>query len=209
MGALELVKSQLAVDAYNLDHLAIKAFLHRKMDDYDQAIATYNSIINLSPWNAEMYAERGLTYHFQGNSQQALKDFDKAIELEPSNGYRYSSRAFIKDYYGDHQGALEDYDKAIALDPQDAVSLNNKGVLEEKLGYIKEAFENFSRSDKITGVDQKLQELTRQPVQSESFHKTTKIKLTPSHFWSTLKQLFVSNEERKNFLRFLKLKKYC
>ena len=129
--ALQLCNTWLNSDEYNLDVLDLKAVIFRKLSDYNSAIETHNTLINLLPDRAAFYAERGMTFHAMLQKDEAIADFNKALLLEPKNPYRYSSRAFIRDYYGDHAGALEDYNKAIDLDPQDAISLITEELLKK------------------------------------------------------------------------------
>ena len=207
--AEQLCEKILEQNEYDLTGLFYKAIINRKLKNYQVAIDTHNTLINLLPSNADYYAERGLTFHMLEDKSQAMQDFNRAVELEPENGYRYASRAFVRDFYGDHYGAVNDYNKAIELDPEDAVSLNNLGVIEEKLGRLEQAMENFDRSDKITGVDQKLKEATS-VVQSD---KTKKPAVSPAkssgfkNFYQTLKAMFTSSRERRLFIRFLLGKK--
>ena len=177
----------------------------RALEDYEEAITTHNTLINLLPENPDYFAERGLTYHMIKAEREALADFSRAIELDSLNGYRFSSRAFIKDFYGDLDGAVEDYNKAIELDPEDAISLNNLGVLEEKLGRHEKAQENYLRSDKITGVDSKLKDIAENPPYEVNLKPSTQeVKESGwENFLATLKSILLSGKERKAFFRFL------
>jgi tetratricopeptide (TPR) repeat protein len=201
--ALVKINAALESDMYNIELLVFKAKVERNTKRIDEALDTYNSLVNLLPAEAEFYAERGLTFHAAGLKQQALEDFSKAIELEPENGYRYSSRAFIKNNYGDSAGALEDYDKALELDPEDAISLNNKGMIEENMGRIDAAQMSFGEADRITGVDKKIKEALNKPVQPV---EPAERKLSFKLFLKTLTALFSSKKERQNFFKFLKKK---
>ena len=197
--ALAEIEQELAGNAYNIDLLSLKATVHHKLEEYTEEITIYNSLINLIPGNAGNYAARGLSYHAIGEHKQALADFTKAIELEPDNGYRYASRAFIKDYQGDHLGAMDDYNKALKLDPEDMISLNNRGLVEEKLGRQHLAQESFARADALAGVDNQQYNQLKHPTDEEKKHKSLGLKF----FLHTLKNLFTSASERKNFFDFL------
>ena len=207
--AEELCNSMLRDNEYDLEGLFFKAIIKRKQQQYEQAIETHNTLINLIPDNPEFIAERGLTFHMLKDKKMALADFNKAVMLDNQNPYRYSSRAFIKDFYGDHEGAVRDYKKTLELDPDDAIALNNLGIIEEKLGRYDKAKENFDRSDKLTGVDDKLSSLGAQA--NEPSNGAIKTKRAPESGWQnfikTLKALFSSHAERQAFFKFIAGKK--
>jgi tetratricopeptide (TPR) repeat protein len=200
--ALELVKSRLDQDVYNIEYLHLQANIYYKLYEYEKSISTYDMLINLIPNGAEAYAARGLAYHAFGDHKQTLINFTLAIELEPTNGYRYASRAFIKDSLGDHMGALEDYNKAIELDPEDAVSLNNRGLIEEKLGKMHLAKESFAYADKLSGVGRtEYQPINDGNKVSKSRPQGSQLNLRV--FVKTFRGLLRSASERKKFIKFL------
>ncbi|MEN8247895.1 MAG: tetratricopeptide repeat protein [Bacteroidota bacterium] len=203
--ALAMLNELLLANEYDLQAMSLKATVLLKLNQHQESISIYSSLINLIPNDPDNYAGRGLAYHYAGEKSMALTDFDKAIALNPDNGYRYSSRAFIRDYYGDSEGALNDYNKAITLDPEDAISLNNIGVIQEKLGQINEARQNFDKADEITGVDLKSLQIPTIP-ETKTDDKAKPAQTSESgisHFFTTLKGLLTSPDERRNFYRFL------
>lgn len=196
----------LQINEFDIHAMSLKALVLTKLENYQDAIVIYSSLINLIPNDADNFASRGLAYHFSGDLGSALADFERAIELDPENGYRYSSRAFIRDYHGDSEGAIEDYKKAIELDPEDAVSLNNIGVIQEKLGRLKDAKKNFDKSDDVMGIDLHSIQLPHTPqvdIEMPEHVQKKKKNIGVGYFLSTLKSLFTSPDERRNFYRFL------
>lgn len=201
--AISGLREILQDDHYNTEALIWLAKALFKLEEYDEAITHYNTLINLLPAIADLYSDRGLCYHMAGEYKTALEDFDKAVELEPDNAYRYSCRAFVKGYYKDFQGALEDYDKAIELDPEDAIAYNNKGILEEQMGHAEEAQKSFERSNEIQGIDLD-KELSKINTTSapEIILPTEqqREKLTFQNYLKTLTSIFT----KKGFIDFLK-----
>jgi tetratricopeptide (TPR) repeat protein len=84
------------------------AYLHLK--DYQQAIADFNSALDLKPNYAWAYGSRGLTYHLLKDYQQAIADFDRAIELNPEYTWAYGSRGRSFHVLKDYQRAIADYE---------------------------------------------------------------------------------------------------
>jgi tetratricopeptide (TPR) repeat protein len=125
---------------------AVKAY---KEKDFEKAVEHFSNAIEISPNDAEIHYQRGITYFHLNKLSLALVDFDKAAELDPENPYRYSSRAYIRDACGDTEGAYKDYQVAIKLDPDDAIAHNNLGLIEEKLGYQADAKKRYTKADKL------------------------------------------------------------
>jgi tetratricopeptide (TPR) repeat protein len=200
--ALLIIDLILGQDEYNIEFNNLKANLHYKLQEHEEAIKIYGRLINLLPSSAETYVARGLAYHAIGDHNHSLADFNAAIELEPTNGYRFASRAFIKDAIGDLEGALEDYNKAIDLDPKDAISLNNRGLIEEKLGKMHLAKESFASTDKISGISQSgFKQITETNEDSQRPQKDSQLNFRS--FVKTFKGLLSSASERKKFIKFL------
>ena len=55
----------------------------QSQNNFTQAIADYNKVIELNPQDATVYYNRGLAYDKQGNIDQAIADFTQAIIDKP------------------------------------------------------------------------------------------------------------------------------
>ena len=62
-----------------------RASWHRIRRDYDQAIASYDKAIRISPNDAILYKRRGEESFAQGKYKKAIVDFDTAIQFGPSH----------------------------------------------------------------------------------------------------------------------------
>jgi tetratricopeptide (TPR) repeat protein len=76
--------------------------------DYNQSIREYDKAIEIAPYVAKFYGDRGVSTARIGQTEKALKYFDKAIELDPKNGNSYFNRAIARRKLGDWIGALSD-----------------------------------------------------------------------------------------------------
>lgn len=206
--AIEGLQVLLKQDQYNTEALIWLAKAQFKLEVYDEAIANYNTLINLLPSIADLYSDRGLCYHMAGEYKTALQDFDKAVDLEPTNAYRYSCRAFVKGYHKDYEGALNDYNKAIELDPEDAIAYNNKGILEEQMGYANEAQKSFERSNEIQGIDldKELAKINQTSAPEITLPTQQSKKVTFGSYLKTLRSIFTKSGFN-DFLNFLRSKK--
>ena len=199
-----------------------KAFAGLK--SYDLAIKDSEKLVQLEADNAESQANHALILYLMGNKEEAIRFFNAAVKLEPNNPYRYSSRAFVKERMGDLKGALADYDRAINLDPEDSISYNNKGLIEEKLGRKEKSKSSFLKADKLSnarGEKKTFLEKQKNPKvhetkvpkgkketvlisQASPSQKTRPEKINLSTYIKTIKELFVSNEIRREFIQFVK-----
>ena len=145
--AHDILKSVLRNDSSNQEALFYQGLTARKLGKHSESLKHFDSLINLSPGNANFNSERGASLLEAKEYKAALKDMNRAVEIETDNSYRYSSRAFIKNAIDDIEGAIADYSKAIELDPKDMVAMNNLGMLYERAGKPEEAKKLFNKAD--------------------------------------------------------------
>jgi tetratricopeptide (TPR) repeat protein len=94
-------------------------------EDYQVAIEHYTRAIEISPFEASHYYDRGAALYRQGVEKKAMEDFDKVMILDPRARSAYIYRGHCKMKGGDDQGALNDYKKALEMNPRDASIHNN------------------------------------------------------------------------------------
>jgi tetratricopeptide (TPR) repeat protein len=96
-----------------------------------QAIAEFDTAIQLNPKYSTAYFSRACTYEQLGKFDLAGKDYTQAIAIEPKFPEAYTNLGLIKlERFNDIQGALADYNQAIAIDPQYSDAYNNRGLLQ-------------------------------------------------------------------------------
>lgn len=94
----------------------------------EEAIASYESILQLDPQNSQAHNNLGELYGTQGHLDKALVHFLKAIELNPLNATYYSNLALVFQCQGEVEEALSNYSKSIALRPSWS-AYNNRASL--------------------------------------------------------------------------------
>lgn len=209
----------LKQDEFNLEALFFQAITFRKLQRHSESLKSFDSLINLSPKNANFHSERGVSLFHAKEFKASLKDMNIAVDLEPNNPYRYSSRAFIRNANKDIQGAIEDYRKALELDPEDVITLNNLGLLEENAGRMEAAKKLYDRADKnakdqgIYDIEASLERMKKEAEEEASKEKEqtviedvqpiTESESKPSLGKSML-DVFRSKKEFKNYLNFVK-----
>lgn len=94
---------------------------YSKAKEYDQAIATYQKVIALTPTDAAIHNNLGSVYANQGKYSEAQAQFEKAAQLDPTNAGRYYFNIGAIMYNaGKSDQALAAFKKVISLDPQNA-----------------------------------------------------------------------------------------
>jgi len=94
---------------------------YSKAKEYDQAIATYQKVLALTPADAAVHNNLGSVYANENKYSEAQAQFEKAAQLDPTNAGRYYFNIGAIMYNaGKSDEALAAFKKVISLDPQNA-----------------------------------------------------------------------------------------
>jgi len=125
-----------------------------------EAFNYYNRAIQLKPYYADAYSNRGNLYSQGENSEAALADFDKAIGLRPhADAYFNRANEFAK--LGQLNNAISDYSKSLDLRKSADVFTNRafvflkQGKLMDSKTDLKSALKlnpNFDRAFFLLGI---------------------------------------------------------
>lgn len=136
----------------NMDILYYKGSSEEKAGKYEDAIKTYEAILNEQSKDGELYGKRANLYSYLGNYEKALTDYEKALSLEPNDYDLYFGKYFILMDKGDSQAANEVLTKAETLKTKkkDCYNLGKvsyfKGDLEQAKEFFKQAIEENQTS---------------------------------------------------------------
>jgi tetratricopeptide (TPR) repeat protein len=109
--------------AYQAEVSAGKAALDKK--EYESAIKHYSKAIEMSPFEATQYFNRGIALYKSGKLKEAEEDFDKAIILDQRMVNAFAYRGLCREKLGKEKAALEDYARAVQQQPDDVSNQNN------------------------------------------------------------------------------------
>jgi len=145
------VKSQMKM-AISPDFLDQKAFdLRRgqlliKINDLNQALSKFNSLISREPENHEAIACRADLYMKLNEPQKAMSDIDQAIKLDNNNASYYLLRGLINSTTGKADEAVWDFTRNIELDPYSFEGYNNRGLVKARQGKAGEALKDYMKA---------------------------------------------------------------
>jgi tetratricopeptide (TPR) repeat protein len=109
--------------AYQAEVTAGKAALDKK--EYASAIRHYSKAIEISPFEAMQYFNRGIARYKSGKMKDAEEDFDKTLVLDRRMVKAMAYRGLCREKLGKEKAALEDYTRAVRMQPDDVGNQNN------------------------------------------------------------------------------------
>ena len=142
---VEAEKRQKSNAATAWDYFA-QANQYQDLNDYDNAIKSYNKAIKLQTDVPYFYNNRGGVYDKLKKYEEALSDYNKAIKLNPDYEIVYYNRGNIYVKLGRYEEALSDYNKVIELNPNNESAYYNSGIIYNKLKKYEEAMSNLNKT---------------------------------------------------------------
>ncbi len=96
-----------------------------KRGEYDLAIASFTTYIQVNPGSAIAYGIRGSAYSKKEEYSKAIEDYSQAIRLDPKMVNAWYSRGLANKLIKEYEKAIEDYSQAIRLNPKYFMAYNN------------------------------------------------------------------------------------
>ncbi len=150
--AIVVCKQSLDKNPKDGKMLLLLGIAYYQKAQFDDALSSFNQVIEVDPNRAEAYFQRGLTFAFrpERDIEKAMADFTKAIELDPRHSKAYLNRGNLYAMKSLWEKALEDFSKALELDPKNAAAYYNRGMIYDRTGDIEKAIGDYS---KTIGID--------------------------------------------------------
>ena len=108
----------------------LQAQTYQLNEDYKNAIASYDQLIQLKPDSALAYNDRGSAFAALGNPQSAIQDYRQSLKLDPKLSITYLNLGYLYSRLLDKTKAENNYQQVLDLDPKIA-SKAYKSILEE------------------------------------------------------------------------------
>ena len=112
----------------------------------EEALAEFNTALDLDPHNAKAFFNRGLLYQSDKQYELAIADFTSANGLTPQQTDPLLGRATCYLALGKAKEAAADLDEAVQASPQNAQLWITRGAAYEKLGDRDKAADSYSRA---------------------------------------------------------------
>ena len=104
-----------------------QGLVHFINEDYDDAIANFDKVIEIDSEYADAYFRRGYAHYRNKNDVKAMADADEAIRLNPDHANAYSLRGWLN-VEKDYKKAIAYYDKAIDMQLADTDTYYFRGA---------------------------------------------------------------------------------
>lgn len=112
---------------------------------YDKAIATLKSYLELEPETSNLYEEFANIYIEKGDYENALRYINKALEEDDTNASNQFLKAFIMFNLGDPYGSIALCDKLIEEDPEKSKFYMFSGMVKSIISDYEGAEEDYSK----------------------------------------------------------------
>lgn len=122
---------------------------------HQQAVSTYNQIIELKPDHYPAYFGRGMALGRLGKVQKGIDDISLFIKHNKQSSLAYTKRGVRYLWLGNTEKARTDFERAIQLKPDNAEAHDDLGVIMAQQNKPKEAIEHFLKTIKYDPSYQK------------------------------------------------------
>jgi tetratricopeptide (TPR) repeat protein len=124
-----LPPEQLGVDTKNPESLALLGDKYFENNQFEQAIAIYEKVLELNPRDVDTYNDLGLALHYTGKSDVAIETLKRGTTVMPSYQRIWLSLGFVLTSKGKNEEAKPALQKAIELDPNTDMGQEAKRIL--------------------------------------------------------------------------------
>ena len=132
-------------DAVQVRLLRNRADAKEQLEDWDGAVADYQTALGIDPQNPGLYRDLGWARLQMKDYQAVVTVLDKAIELDPRSAWSFQHRGIAWARLKNYDTALADYNRSLELDPLRPSALRARGYLYVKLGEHEAALPDFDQ----------------------------------------------------------------
>src|SRR3954454_11302730 len=125
-------------DAHNILGVTLAA-----AGKFDDAVASLERAIKLSPQAASYFANFGEVLRQGGKLKEAEEALEKAVELEPTNAQALNNLGIIRYEQRKFKESVDFYRRALEARPNMAEAHNNLGTVLRMTGYVDGAFQAY------------------------------------------------------------------
>lgn len=129
-----------------------KGHMQRKLQQYEEAIATLKKSLHNNPKNAWAHIELGECLRIQGHNQWALDTFEAALRLEPNQAWALERKGRVLRSLGRFDEAISTLNKVVnGIHQSNAYAWSELGESYRKKGFFNEA---LNAQEKAISINQ-------------------------------------------------------
>ncbi|MGB3650923.1 MAG: tetratricopeptide repeat protein [Rivularia sp. (in: cyanobacteria)] len=116
-----------------------------KNEDYEKALESYTSALQLNSNNIEAYLNRGNANYKLKNYGEAIEDYTQTLRLNPENDKAYIGLGNTCSRLRNYDKAIEYYTQALLVNPKNDKAYINRGNARSKLKDYTGAMEDYKQ----------------------------------------------------------------
>jgi tetratricopeptide (TPR) repeat protein len=120
-------KAVLPLESKDVDELMLVGNIHAGLNQFDEALATYQAVLQINPNKAAAHTNIGVVYYQTSRLDDAVAEMKKALEIEPNDAetqYMLGATYVQQQKYDDAEKA---FNQAITLKPELAAAYTGLG----------------------------------------------------------------------------------
>ena len=126
-----------------------KAIKHYENEEYQEAIDTWNEILEIDPeYDIDYFDKARAEYQIEQYSE-SIDDYTKYISMYPDSGSAYNNRGLCKYKLENYAEAIKDYTKAIKLIPSKTLYFSNRAEAYYWIDEYKKALKDWNKALKL------------------------------------------------------------
>ncbi len=142
--AIAACTAAIAADLDDAELYLYRGYAYLLNENWVEAIADYDTLIDLDPKNADAYYNRGFAWENFGDQAAALTNYTTALELDPTYIDAYINRGLLYTDEGEYEKALIDFNSVLELDPNSVEGWDVRGYVNALQGDYDAALEAYS-----------------------------------------------------------------
>ncbi len=144
-----LTTIEFILERKTLESLHLKGLLLCESGEWQQALKTFEIILNLNPNEYKAWGNHGNALFKLGRYEEAIASYDRAIEIKPDLEKGWSFRGDALSSLERYEEAVTSYNHAIKIKPDDDMVINCIGFALIMLNRHQEALKNFDSALKL------------------------------------------------------------
>ena len=109
--------------------LSLLASTALRLGRYDQALSSYQELLQKNPKSSELYRLIGAAYEGKGDRAKAIGNFEEAVNLAPNDPAAIAGLADLLRLAGRAPDAMARYRRLLQMEPGNATAMNNLAYL--------------------------------------------------------------------------------